>query len=215
MNYKPYQNHLTVKSIYAGWRHYQVNGSDYSPEGKIFEVSVQASKCWLLDASKLYSQIALRECLIAGILCNNSYLEKQEGEWIVIGDPTEGASIAVGSKAKLHQPHLRQLKPKLDIFRFNSKCQYMATLHQDFDGNTIYFKGSVKTVLSLSQQMLDCDGDIIPLNSKLIKLEAESMRKEGLKVFAFAKKLVSAETISLERTQLKSGFIFLGLQGMY
>lgn len=215
MNYQPDQKNLTVQSIYAGWRHYQVNGSDYNPEGKIYEVSVQESKCWLLDASKLYSQIALRECLIAGILCNNSYLEKKEGQWIVIGEPSEGASIAAGSKAKLHQSHLRQLKPKLDLLPFDSKFQYMATLHRDFDGKTIYLKGSVRAVLSRTQQMLDCSGEVIPLNSRLIKLEAKSMKKEGLKVFAFAKKLVSEETISLEHTQLKSGFIFLGLQGMY
>ncbi|WP_083856853.1 hypothetical protein [Stanieria cyanosphaera] len=215
MMYQPYQKNLAVQSIYSGWRHYQVNGSDYSPEGKIFEVSVQESKCWLLEASKLYSRIALKECLIAGILCNNSYLENREGRWIVIGDPSEGASIAAGSKAKLNQSHLRQLKPKLDTLPFSYKFQYMATLHQDFNGKTIYLKGSLKTVLSCTQQMLDCSGEVIPLNSTLIKLEAQSMKKEGLKVIAFAKKLVSEETVSLERAELKNGFIFLGLQGMY
>jgi Ca2+-transporting ATPase len=215
MNSNPHQPNLTVRSIYAGWRHYQIiNGLDYGPEGQILEVSAQESKCWLLDATKLYSQIALRECLIAGILCNDSHLEKKEGEWIVIGNPIEGALIAAGSKAKLYQSSLKQLMPKLDTISSESEFQYMATLHLDVDGKTIYIKGSPEEVLPRAKQTLDANGNLVYLYSELVKLEVEFMTKEGLQVFAFAKKQVSAEKASLEHADLESGFIFLGLQGI-
>jgi magnesium-transporting ATPase (P-type) len=41
------------------------------------------------------------------------------------------------------------------------------------------------------------------------------MKKEGLGVLAFATKQVSTEKTSLMRKDLKSGLIFLGLQGVY
>jgi cation-transporting P-type ATPase F len=214
MNSKQYQNNLTVQAIYAGFRHYQVIGSDYSPEGRILEVSAQKSKCWLLDDIKIYSHTALRECLIAGILCSNSHLKKQQGQWVVVGDPIEGALIAAASKAKLNQSNLEKLLPKLDTIPFQSEFQYMATLHQHIDGKTIYIKGVLEEVLPCAEQMIDSIGNLISLDSKLIKLEADSMAKEGMGVIILVKKQVSTEKNSLKRQDLTSGLIFLGLQGL-
>jgi cation-transporting P-type ATPase F len=214
MNSKQSKNILTVQAIYAGCRHYQVVGSDYSPEGHILEISAQDSKCWLLDDIKVFSHTALRQCLIAGILCSNSHVEKQKDRWVVVGDPIEGALIAAASKAKLNQANLEQLMPKLDSISFQSKFPYMATLHQNIDEKIIYFKGLFEEVFPGSQQMIDASGNLVSLDSNTIELEAESMIKEGLGVLAFAKKPVSIEKISLTRKDLKSGFVFLGLQGI-
>jgi cation-transporting P-type ATPase F len=211
---KQYNNSI-VQTIYAGCRHYQVIGSGYSSEGHILEVSAQESKCWLLDDIKLYSHTALRQCLIAGILCNNSHLKKQQEQWKVVGDPIEGALIAAASKAKLNQSNLEKLMPKLGMMTFPSKFQYMATLHQNIEGKTIYVKGLLEEISPCVQQMIDATGNLVFLDSEPIKLEAESMIKKGLGVLAFAKKQVSTEKTSLTRKDLKSGLIFLGLQGVY
>lgn len=210
MNYQQYRAHLSVKEIYTGWQYYQVN----SLEGYILEISLQESKCWPLDIAKFDFHIPLKECLISGILCSDSYLKNQEGQWVVVGNPIEGALIVAASKAELYQSTLQQLMPKLDTIPFSSKFQYMATLHQNIGGNTIYFKGTSETILSHAQQMLDKNGNLIELDSELVALEAESMIEDGLQVLAFAKKQVSAEKTSLDRADLESGFIFLGLQGM-
>ncbi len=214
INFEQYYNNSSFIEIYTGGQHYQVDGSDYTPEGCIVKVSLEESKCWLLDITKLYSHIALRECLIAGILCNNSYLKNKEGQWIFIGNPLEGASIAAASKAGLCQSSWQQLMPKLDTTPFTSKFQYMATLHSNIDGKTIYIKGSPETILPRAQKMLDANGNLIDLNFELVTLETESMLKDGLQVLAFATKHVSAEKTSLERADLKNGFVFLGLQGI-
>lgn len=207
-------NQITVQAIYAGGRNYQVNGWGYSPEGQFLEVSVAEGKCWLLDINKLYSHIALRECLIAGILCNNSYLEKKEEKWITIGDAIEAALIVAGSKAKLAKSSLEQLMPKLGTIICQSKSQYMATLHQDINHKIIYLKGSLEAVLPRSQQTLDINGNLVTLCSELLTLEAESMREDGLQVLSFAKKLVSTDITFLKDADLENGFIFLGLQGV-
>jgi cation-transporting P-type ATPase F len=214
MNYKTHYDNLAVKEIYTGLQNYQVDGLGYSPEGYIVEVSPQESKCWLLDVTKICSRIALKECLIAGILCSDSYVKNQEGHWIVSGDPIEGALIAAASKAKLNQSNFCQLMPRLDTIPFSAKFQYMATLHQNIEDKTIYLKGAPETVLPRAKEMLDSNGNLIQLDSELVALQAESMIADGLKVLAFAKKQVLPEKTSLERADLKNRFVFLGLQGI-
>ncbi|WP_201258117.1 hypothetical protein [Piscirickettsia litoralis] len=44
------------------------------------------------------SHTALKECLLAGLLCNNSLLVQKEGNWEIDGDPTEGALIVAARK---------------------------------------------------------------------------------------------------------------------
>lgn len=37
--------------------------------------------------------------LTAGLLCNDSHFQEEDGQWEVVGVPTEGALIAVARKA--------------------------------------------------------------------------------------------------------------------
>jgi cation-transporting ATPase F len=214
MNFKICDDNVTVKEIYTGLQNYQVDGSGYSPEGYISEISPQESKCWLIDTMKIRSHIALKECLIAGILCSDSYVKNQEGHWIVVGDPIEGAFIAAASKVKLNQSNFCQLMPRLDTISFSGKFQYMATLHQNIEGKTVYIKGTPEAILPRAQKMLDARGNLINLDSELVAEQVESMIEDELEVMAFAKKQVSAEKTSLKRADLKNGLIFLGLQGI-
>jgi cation-transporting P-type ATPase F len=214
MNYKTYDDSLAVKEIYTGLQNYQVDGLGYSPEGYILEISPQESKCWLLDMTKICSHIALKECLIAGVLCSDSFIQNQEGDWIVVGDPAEGALIAAASKVELNQSHFCKLMPRLDTIHFSAKFQCMATLHQNIEGKTIYIKGTPEAILPRAQEMLDVRGNLIKLDSELVVEQVESMLEDELAVMAFAKKHISTEKTSLERVDLKNGFIFLGLQGI-
>lgn len=215
INFKQYHHNLnsSVKEIYTGQQHYQVNNL-YCPKGSIIEVSPQAAKCWVLDITKLYSHIALRECLIAGILCNNSYLKNKQKESIVIGNPIEKALIAAASKANLDRFSFQQLMPKLDTIPHTSKFQYMATLHSNIQGKTIYIKGNPEIILPRAREMLDADGNTIDLDIESILFQIESMLEAGLQVIAFAKKQVSADKTSLDPTDIERDFVFLGLQGV-
>ena len=61
--------------------------------------------CFLAD----HLPDALRECLVAGVLCNDSQLKQTGDYWTVVGDPTEGALIAAAAKADLNQAGHDQL----------------------------------------------------------------------------------------------------------
>ncbi|AFY77086.1 MAG: cation-transporting P-type ATPase [Hydrococcus sp. C42_A2020_068] len=203
------ENQMTVQAIYAGGQRYRVSGEGYVPKGEIFLDEAPVN----LDESPV-----LRECLIAGLLCNDSYLEFKDGRWNVVGDPTEGALIVVANKVGCIRDELEQKMPRLDVIPFESEFQYMATLHGNGEASTkskiIYVKGSVEAILSRSTQKLDAQGNLTPLDPNIIYQEADAMAAQGLRVLAFAKKLVSNEQNSLDHEDIEEGLIFIGLQGM-
>ncbi|MCI0477832.1 MAG: HAD-IC family P-type ATPase, partial [Anaerolineales bacterium] len=118
------QNQMTVQHIVAGGVYYNVTGAGYAPTGQIVAVDNAPSK-----------NVALTECLTAGLLCNDSALVEKEGRWHAQGDPTEVALIVAARKATV----MTQL-PRLDAIPFDSQHQYMATLHALDSGQRVYVK---------------------------------------------------------------------------
>jgi cation-transporting P-type ATPase F len=211
------ENQMTVQAIYAGDRHYGVTGGGYTPEGEILVDEKPAN---------LNKSPVLVECLKAGLLCNDSHLEETDGQWKVVGDPTEGALIAVGNKARLYQPDLEREMPRIDVIPFESEFQYMATLHeteareqsqrrtQNSELRTIYVKGSVEAILPRCQKMLDDRGNLTPVDREAVHQEVDAMAHQGLRVLALAKKPLPSAQDSLDHADIKEGLIFIGLQGM-
>jgi cation-transporting P-type ATPase F len=205
------ENQMTVQAIYAGGRQYTVSGVGYIPEGEI-----------LLDDQRvdLNNAKGLQECLIAGLLCNDSQLEQKNDRWVVLGDPTEGALIASANKAGFNQSTLTKQMPKIDGIPFESDFQYMATLHTTPQGKTIYIKGSVEAIIQRCNLMLNTDGQTRPLDcvetlrQTSIEREVNIMARQGLRVLALAKKPVRDEQNSVDHPDIADGLIFLGLQGM-
>ncbi len=200
------ENQMTVQTIYAGGQHYQISGSGYSPKGEIM----------LIDHDSPFNNDlpqALQACLIAGVLCNNAQLQQTGEHWSVVGDPTEGALITAAAKADLTQARLTALKPRLDSIPFESQYQYMATLH-DAETRMIYVKGSVEALLSRCTQMLDQQGQAIPLERSVIEQAVDAMTSQALRVLAFAQKVVEPHHHAIDHYDIKTDLVFLGLQGM-
>ncbi|MBL4901043.1 MAG: cation-transporting P-type ATPase [Desulfocapsa sp.] len=201
------ENQMTVQAIMAGGVHYEVSGAGYAPLGRIVRQDGED------DAVKA---IPLSECLRAGLLCNDSLLHEKDGGWHVQGDPTEGALLAAAAKGGINEKETEAQSPRLDSIPFESQHQYMATLHDT--GNSrprmIYIKGAVEQILAKCTAAMDGDGNTTQLNSKKINQDVSSMASRGLRVLAFARKEVVADTITIHHEDVATGLTFLGLQGM-
>ena len=195
------ENQMTVQAIYAGEENYLVSGSGYSHKGDI-----QSSSEDGLNS-------VLEECFIAGLLCNDSQLKQTGENWSVVGDPTEGALIAAAAKAGFSQPGLWASKPRLDSIPFESQYQYMATLH-DVYPRKVYVKGSVEALLSRCSAMMNREGQSIPLKTSQIEEAVQVMTEQGLRVLAFAHKVLDSHCYSIDHDDIETGLVFLGLQGM-
>jgi len=196
------QNQMTVQSLYAGGARYEVTGIGYAPEGSILRGG---------DAADIAGETALRECLVAGLLCNDSDLRKAEGSWTVHGDPTEIALITAAVKGGVDADSLKESMPRKDVMPFESQNQFMATLHEADGGQQIYVKGAIEVVLGCCANAMAGGGSDTPLDHGAVTREADWMAGQGLRVIAFAKK--SGGGGGLSREDL-AGMTFLGLQGM-
>ena len=193
------ENQMTVRELYAGGMRTAVAGSGYSPNGRIGDGQPVTG--------------ALRECLLAGVLCNDAALRKSNRHWEVVGDPTEGALLVVARKAGLDERTLQKLFPRLDEIPFDSMRQYMVTLHEIEGARFAYFKGALEKLLPRSLAMLDGDGAVVELRHDEIEQVARGMAAEGLRVLAVARLAVDSAR-SLDAVGSDEGLQFVGLVGM-
>lgn len=194
------QNQMTVQYIVAGETRYTVSGTGYAPVGKISQEHAPANSS---------DNVALTECLTAGLLCNDSGLVEKDGRWEAQGDPTEVALIVSARKANINA----QL-PRLDAIPFESQHQYMATLH-DAGANQprrFYVKGAVEVILARSASMLDASGHSVNLDAAGVQQQVAEMAQRGLRVLAFARGGLPKTEIRHE--DISAGLTFLGLQGI-
>ena len=201
------RNEMTVQQLWCANNHYHVTGTGYIPEGYILQDEHPVN---------LSQNPVLSELLLAGLLCNDAQLKYKEDQWAIIGDPTEAALLVSAMKAKLPvSPSLNQ-NSRLDTLAFESQHQYMATLHQQNNTSKriAYLKGSVESILQRSTYLLDHNKQHTPFDPNDILNQVEQMAKQGLRVLALAKKELSENTQHIHHSDIQTGLIFLGLQGM-
>ena len=206
------ENQMTVQAIYAGETSYAVSGVGYDAQGSISQ-NQQPNQ----QSIEINDNPTLRECLQCGLLCNDSHLQDQNGQLSVVGDPTEGALIVSAQKAGMIRQTLEQEQPRLDTIPFESQYQYMATLHQQgepSDRHAIYIKGSAEAILKRCHYQLDAQGQKNELNWGQVEQMTQELSAQGLRVLAFAKKMISAEQRDIDHSDLEAGLVFLGLQAM-
>lgn len=185
------QNEMTVVELRTLAGAYPVSGIGYTPVGEI-------GNGWKNDQAAI-------EMLRAGLWCNDSKLNQVDDRWLVTGDPTEGALIAVAGKAGI--PSMESAR--LDVIPFDSQNQYMATLHDD---GVIYVKGAAEVVLNLCGGGLDKEGRQVKCSADRFRLSMEEMAGRGLRVLAFAR-IKKPGSTSLLAEDIRD-LTILGLQGM-
>ena len=204
------ENQMTVQLVVAGGVTYRVSGTGYGPHGD------------LLDAAGAVVDplpAPLEQLLRCGVLCNDSRLQPDQGGWQVVGDPTEAALLAAAEKAGLSPTGLAVAYPRLDAIPFASEYQYMATLHgraapDQGDGRLLQVKGSVEALLPRCRGMVDATGAVVPLDAAAIHRQVEQRAGEGLRLIAFATRLLPHYRHDLQHADLEGELVFLGLQGM-
>jgi len=199
------ENQMTVKQILAGGRFYEVTGTGYDASGVI-----------RVDGKPVVMEKhpALRACLRAGLLCNDSALIRDDGKIRVEGDPTEAALIVAAEKAGLAHTNVRREFDRLDAIPFESEHQFMATLHRGKRGDLISKKGAVERVVGRCSTMADNDGHEVEIEPGKILAAADRMAANGLRVLAFAQRKGTIAQRELERHHVERDLTFLGLQGM-
>ncbi len=199
------RNRMEVGEIVAGGERFTVRGEGNASHGGFLSGDGE------IDPA---DRPALRECLLAGLLCNDAVLLRNAGsDWTTEGDPTEGALVVAAARAGMAQT-CRERYPRLDAVPFESQHRYMATLHDDEGRRFIYLKGAVETLLPRCGTQRGAAGGADPLDASAVERLAEEMAARGLRVLAFACRPLPADAAVISPGDLTTGLTFIGLQGI-
>ncbi len=173
------ENAMTVRVLWCGGEGYALSGHGYSPEGDIRHDEMAAEMGG-----------ALRECLVAGALCNDASLRSEHGRWLITGDPTEAALLVAARKGGLDEHTLNALLPRVDVLPFDACRQYMATAHAPDGEHILYVKGALERLLPLCVDQLASDGRSVPLDASAIEHAAQAYAEQGMRVLLLARRLL-------------------------
>ncbi|MBI2993002.1 MAG: cation-transporting P-type ATPase [Gammaproteobacteria bacterium] len=172
------RNEMSVHSVaMAGLPPIEVTGSGYQPVG---DFHMEGRN---MDPAKFP---ALLELCRAAMLCNESAIHETPEGWVLSGDPTDGALLALGMKAGLGQQALAALYAEIDAIPFESGHRFMATLRQDLDGaRWIFVKGAPEAVLKLCARQHGKSGEE-PLDSGWWHAQVERFGADAQRTIAIA-----------------------------
>jgi len=197
------ENEMTVKVIFDGEHVFNATGSGYDPEGEILHE-------WMVPTEEERKNLFMS--LRIGLLCNESHLYEEDGEYKVDGDPTEGALIVSALKGGLTPEQERKTYEQMAILPFESERGFMATLHVHGNDHKklIFIKGAPEKVLDLCTSCLAAEG----LRTEAILQTADRFAKEGMRVLAMAYREVHEKMEELNENSVRGSFVLAGIQGM-
>ena len=209
------QNEMTVREIYAGALSYTVTGTGYDPKGDIVGLDGK-----VVEAS---GSEALRSLLATIALANTAQLERKEGSWRVVGDPTEGALLTLAAKGGLPKESIAPSHQVVKEIPFDSDRKRMTVVALDETGKEIaHTKGSADVLIPrcVAQQSADGITALDDDGRAAILVEAERMSQLSLRVLAVARRELS--DVGSDRTpsappgsvDIEQRLTFLGLVGM-
>src|SRR6516164_103168 len=172
-------NQMTAVQMALVDRRYAVEGQGYSGEGKITRVAGQP-------------EIPLDQFLLPMVLASDAVIH--DGE--LIGDPTEGALVALAAKGGIDAASTREAYPRVAELPFDAAYKLMATFHAmtDESGRDVvrcFVKGAPDQLLARAATVLDADTGGAPADGEFrdrYLAENQRLGEQGLRVLATARK---------------------------
>ncbi len=192
-------NQMTAREVFYRGRRFSVSGEGYSGAGAISAVvsgagSVGASPDAALDQVPDALPDALpdfRPLLVPATLCTESRI--REGQ--LIGDPTEGALLALAAKGGVDQEATSEHSPRIAEIPFDSAHKFMATFHHDGAQVRMFVKGAPDVVLERASRFLGA-AEEAPLDDATraaFVAENDALAGRAMRVIAVAARDIPAQ----------------------
>ena len=165
-------NQMTARALYAQGRRRAVSGEGYGAAGEIEAAG---------DLGPL---------LLPAALCVDARIR----DGALIGDPTEGALLALAAKAGLDADAAAERLPRIAEIPFDSAHKFMATFHHEGDAVLMCVKGAPDVLLAQAGRFLASDGEA-PLDDvarAAFERENEALAESAMRVLALASRRIPA-----------------------
>ncbi|WP_404382924.1 cation-transporting P-type ATPase [Knoellia locipacati] len=162
------EGRMLAQVVWVDGERLAVTGEGYDPEG-----AIAAS-----DRGPRETHVELHRLLRDVVLCNDAELRHDEGAWTVIGDPLEGALLALAAKSGPRPEAWRSAWRRTAESPFDHHVRTMTTTHRDAHGHQLeVLKGAPEAVLGQLE--------LVPATAVVTRVAAE-LAASGLRVLAVA-----------------------------
>jgi magnesium-transporting ATPase (P-type) len=159
---------------------YTVSGEGYNGEG-----SIEAGHTHAASAAPMLP-VHLQQLLGIAVIANEASLERQENEWVHMGDAMDVALLGMAIKGGIEPDAFRGAHPLVDKIPYESERKFSAGFAQVNNETIVAAKGAVETILEFCTQMATGDAEM-PIEKESIVQQAAAMAAKGYRVLAFAK----------------------------
>ena len=198
-------NQMTARAIFFQGQRFAVSGEGYSSQGVIGVNQDNKPDAALPDFSPL---------LLPSALCSDSRIRGSE----LIGDPTEGALLALASKGGVDREKAVEHSPRIAEIPFDSAHKFMATFHHDGAVVRMFVKGAPDVLLARASQWLGTAGEttLDPSMSAAFAAENASLAAQAMRVLAVARRDIPVQDFdpAADLMPWAEGLVLLGLVGI-
>jgi len=213
------QNKMTVTKVWHSDKVLDVTGEGYNPTGSIFENG---------KALDIKHDNTMKRLLQVSALCNNAKIMRQEmeqkksgsavehEEWVLNGDPTEGALVVLASKLGSPASMLEALYEREKEFPFDSDRKRMSVILRHQGGRLLCTKGAPDMLLDQCTHIL-WEGKVTLLTPALrakCAAASEKMAQSALRVLGMAFRDLSSYDRIEDDHDAEKNLTFVGLTGM-
>ncbi|MEZ2715299.1 calcium-translocating P-type ATPase, SERCA-type [Niallia circulans] len=202
------QNKMTVTKTWIGGKTYTVDGTGYEPQGQYY-VGEQ-----LVNPAK---DKALQQLLTFGMLCNHAEILQKDDDYVLNGDPTEGAILVAGMKAGFTRAQLLNQFAIVNEFPFDSTRKMMSVVVKDPTGRQfVVTKGAPDVLIGQSKSILfENRSQALGNKEKQVVQDAiNGLASQALRTIAIGYKEISPNTLIMHEREAEKDLIFIGLQGI-
>ncbi|OFB40099.1 carbonate dehydratase [Mycolicibacterium sp. (ex Dasyatis americana)] len=193
------QNEMTARTVATARHLFDVTGTGYRPEGALELDGAPITVADHPDLAALLTTMAV---------CNDARLNEADGQWRVVGEPTEGALRTLTLKARIDDADW----PRLGVVPFESANKFMVTLNDTPGGERyLYVKGAPDRLLDRSATQAGGSA-AEPLDRAAWEARIDELSAQGLRVLAAARRPAGSDTVDIG--DVENGLEFLGVVGI-
>jgi len=204
------QNEMTVRVVATASGRIDLTGTGYAPRGELVHEGAP------LAVGPLRSEVEW--ALATGFLTNNSTLERRDGAWTVIGDPTEGALRVAALKAGLDTEALGARYARSGENPFSSERKMMSTVHADteLDRALLLVKGAPDVLLArcAHERAGDRDRPLTDSRRDAILATMDALAGEALRLIGVAFRPLPDRLLPNVDQSAETELVWIGIVGM-
>ncbi len=205
------RNEMTIQKVVTRSGEVDLTGSGYRPEGELLTGGGQP-----LDGGPLLDEVRL--VLVAGSLANDASLREEDGDWVVLGDPTEAAFLVAEGKAGWTGER-RTRFTRVGEVPFTSERKLMSTLQADAarEGRVaVATKGAPDVLLArcTHEQAGATPQPLADERRREILTTVDLLADQGLRTLAVAYRRLPDASVTDPGEHLEQELVFAGVVGI-